>query len=256
MIFSKATNPDKESEAARPELVVPAWVILGVAAAMLGWGAAFGAWYGMTHSPGAFYLLFSDHFFLVNGVFQSSTLAAFLFYLHRRGWKPDDLRIGLGWVTSLSGVGLLLTTYAGFYALAYLSQFVIWILSPTPDGWVATLFVPRHVPVPTAGIHISWAVLIIFTALNAFYEEIVYMGYGFNLWAAKYGARTAVWLSILARLVVHMYQGTEHILPIGVWAVIFGLWYRYHRKLWPLILAHLLIDLISIGRLKVMYGGH
>lgn len=223
---------------------------------MLGWGAAFGAWYGMTHPPGSFYLLFSDHFFLVNGVFQSSALAAFLFYLHRRGWRPADFRIRMGALTTLSGLGLLAVTYGGFFGLAEFSRFIVHVLAPTPDGWIAALFIPRHVPVPPGAIHITWAVAIVSMVLNAFYEEIVYMGYGFNLWAAKYGARTAVLLSILARMVVHTYQGTEHILPIALWATIFGIWYRYHRALWPLILAHMLIDLISVGQLKAIYGSH
>jgi membrane protease YdiL (CAAX protease family) len=254
MIFKYANDPGADDAPIRPELIVPAWLILGVAGAMLGWGAAFGAWYGMTHPPGAFYLLFSDRVFLTNSVFQSAALGAFLFYLHRRGWKPADLGIRLGWITTLRGLELLVFTYGGFYALAKISQFVIWILAPTPDGWIASLFIPRHIPVPADGVHFGWIVMIGSVVLNAFYEEIVYMGYGFNLWAAKYGARTAVWLSILARLVVHTYQGTEHILFIGVWATIFGVWYRYHRAVWPLILAHLMIDLLSFGLLKFYHG--
>jgi membrane protease YdiL (CAAX protease family) len=229
MTFKYADDPLADDLLIHKELMVPAWVILGVAGAMLGWGAAFGAWFGLTHPPGSFYLLFSDHFFLINDVFQCTALAAFLFYLHRSGWKPADLRIRLGWWTTLSGIGLLICTRLGFYALAILSLFVVWLLAPTPDGWIASLFIPRHISIPNGGVQMSWAILIVSTVVNAFYEEIVYMGYGFNLWAAKYGARTAVWLSILARLVVHTYQGTEHLLPIALWAVIFGLWYRYHR---------------------------
>ena len=30
--------------------------------------------------------------------------------------------------------------------------------------------------------------------------------------------------------------------------------YRYHRTVWPLIVAHALIDLLSIGQLKFFYG--
>jgi len=254
MTFKYANDPGIDGAPVRPELIVPAWIILGVAGAMLGWGAAFGAWYGMTHPPGTFYLLFTDRVFLINDIFQGSALAAFLFYLHRQGWRPADFRIRIGIITTLSGLGLLVVTYGGFFALAEFSRFVVRMLAPTPDGWIAGLFIPRHVPIPHGAIHITWMVAIVSMVLNAFYEEIVYMGYGFNLWAAKYGPRTAVFLSILARMVVHTYQGTEHILPIALWAVIFGVWYRYHRALWPLILAHMLIDLVSVGQLKVIYG--
>ena len=80
----------------------------------------------------------------------------------------------------------------------------------------------EHRVFPPSGIHLAWITLLVGTVINAFYEEIIYMGYGFNLWAAKYGPRTAVLFSILARLSVHTYQGTEHLLPIGMWAVIFA----------------------------------
>ena len=256
MIFSSANKPGAEDDLIRPELIVPWWNILTITVAMLGTGAIFGAWYGFTHPPGAFYLLISDRFFLINGIFQSTALAAFLIFLHRRGWKSDDFRVRIGWITTLLGLELLVFTYGGFLAIAEISHFVVWILSPTPDGWVANIFVPRHVPIPRDGFHLSWVVLIIFTVLNAFFEELVYMGYGFNLWAAKYGPRMAVWFTVTARLLVHMYQGSEHLLPIAVWALIFGVWYRYHRQVWPLIVAHLMVDLLSVGLLKVMYGAH
>lgn len=254
MIFTYANDPGADDTPIRPELIVPWWKILAVTGVMLGLGATFGAWFGLTHPPGAFYLLISDRFFLLNGVFQSTLLATFLIYLHRRGWKPADFGIKMGVVTTLRGLELLVFTYGGFLAVAEISHFVIWILSPTPHGWIANLFVPRHVPVPAGGIQLSWVVMIVFTVVNAFFEELVYMGYGFNLWTAKYGPRAAVLLTIMVRLIVHTYQGTEHILPIAAWAVLFGVWYRYHRAVWPLILAHLMVDLISFGQLKVLYG--
>jgi membrane protease YdiL (CAAX protease family) len=183
-------------------------------------------------------------------------LAAFLLFLRRRGWRPADFRVRLGGYTSLRGLELLVFTYGGFLALAELSHFILWLLAATPYEAVARLFVPTHVPIPPAGVHLGWVVLSVSTVLNAFFEELVYMGYAFNLWAARYGARAAVLFTIFARLAVHTYQGTEHVLAIAVWAVLFGLWYRYHREVWPLILAHAAIDLISFGLIKVMHGGH
>jgi membrane protease YdiL (CAAX protease family) len=256
MIFPITNKPPLDDGPVRPELIVPWWKILAVIACMLGPGALFGAGYGLTHPPEAFYLLFSDRFFLINGIFQSVMLAGLLIFLHRRGWKPSDFRIRIGFITSLRGLELLVFTYGGFLALTEISRAFIWLLNPTPEGWIAKLFVPHQLLIPKDGLHLHWLILIVFTVLNAFYEEIVYMGYGFNLWATKYGLRAAVLFTVFLRLVVHTYQGTEHILPIAVWATIFGIWYRYHRAVWPLVLAHLMIDLISIGLLKILYGAH
>ncbi len=256
MLFWRTTKPVEDEVSVRPALVVPWWEIMGVSIVMLGFGIMFGAYLELTHPPGSFYLLISDHFFLLNGAFESAMLAAFLYFLHRRGWRPDDFRIQLGWITSLRGMELLVFTYGGLLAIAEVSRFMIWLLHPTPYGFLAQLFVPEHMKIPNDGFHMSWAIIFAATVVNAFYEELVYMGYGFNLWAAKYGPRTAVLFSVLARLAVHIYQGTEHVLPIATWAVIFGVWYRYHRSVWPLILAHLMVDLISFGQLKILYGAH
>lgn len=67
-------------------------------------------------------------------------------------------------------------------------------------------------------------------------------------------ARRRPFFTAFIRLIVHSYQGTEHILQIGFWSLLFGVWYRYQGKLWPLILAHFLIDLLSLSLFKIMFG--
>jgi hypothetical protein len=256
MIISRTTKPHEPDVSLRPELIVPWWEVLGVSLVLLGMGIILSAVYGLTHPAGSFYHLVSDRFFLTNCAFQSFMLAGFLLYIRKRGWKSDDLRIHVGWIGFFLGLELLVFTYGGFLAIAEISHFMIWLMGPTPYAFLAHLFVPAHVDIPKDGFHIHWLTIIVGTVINAYYEEIVYMAYGFNLWAAKYGPRTAVLFSILGRLSVHTYQGTEHILPIAVWAVLFGVWYRYRRTVWPLIVAHALVDLISIGQLKLWYGAH
>jgi membrane protease YdiL (CAAX protease family) len=250
VIIWRVKKPVEAEVSARPELIVPWWEIMAVAVPMLGVGILLSAYFDLTHPPGSFYLLISDRFFLFNAAFQSGMLSAFLLFLHWRGWRPEDLRIRIGWISTLRGLELLVFTYGGFWAVAQFSQFMLRVMGPTPYDFLAQLFIPEHRVFPPSGIHLAWITLLVGTVINAFYEEIIYMGYGFNLWAAKYGPRTAVLFSILARLSVHTYQGTEHLLPIGMWAVIFGVWYRYHRKLWHLIFAHLMLDMISMSLLK------
>jgi len=253
MIISRVPKPIESDVATRPELIVPWWEIMAVAVPMLGIGIVLSAYFDLTHPAGSFYLLFTDRIFLLNGAFQSSMLAAFLFFLHRHGWRPSDLRIRIGGIATLRGLELLFFTYLAFTAVAVFTYYLIKVLSPTPYAFIANLFIPQHQITPPNGIHLNEVIMLAGLAINAFYEEIIYMGYGFNLWAAKYGPRTAVLFSILARLAIHTYQGTEHLLPIAAWAILFGLWYRYHRKLWPLIFAHFMIDLITFTILEHKY---
>lgn len=254
MIISRVAKPVESEVSIRPELIVPWWEVLGVSLVMLGVGIVVSAVYGLTHPSGSFYLLFSDRLLLFNTGFQAAMLAGFLFYLRLRGWRPADLRIHPGWVATARALEVLILTYIGFWAVAEISQLVIALLKPAPYGFLAYLFVPSKVPVPTGGFQVHWFSIIIACVVNAYFEELVYMGYGFNLWAAKYGARTAVLFSILGRLSVHTYQGSGHILPIAVWAVLFGVWYRYHRNVWQLIFAHAMLDLFTFGKLKIYYG--
>jgi membrane protease YdiL (CAAX protease family) len=146
---------------------------------------------------------------------------------------------------------LLALTYVTLLAV----MFPVTLLAlVAPEGsWIHAL-IPHTLRLTPISVHLSWVTIVVFTVLNAFYEELVYMGYFFNQCAAKRNPEMAVVATVLLRLAVHTYQGTEHVLQIGVWSVVFGLWYRWGGKLWPLILAHIGIDVLSLGALKILCG--
>lgn len=254
MTENPPNSPPGNTPWLRPELVAPWWKIVNVLIVMLGVGIVSGAIYGIKHTSGDFYLMISDHYLVRDGFFQSSFLCGLLFFLKWRGWKPSDFRVHLGWLTSLHGIALFFLTCVGLliviksaFALAYLFQGTL------VEGFIR-IFLPINYGVPPGSIHLHWITIFSFVLLNAFYEEIVYMGYAFNQWAQKYGAWSAFFFTLAFRMGVHIYQGSEHILQIGIWSIIFGLWYKYQGKLWPLVLAHALIDLYSFGLLKLEFG--
>jgi membrane protease YdiL (CAAX protease family) len=61
----------------------------------------------------------------------------------------------------------------------------------------------------------------------------------------RYGMWTAVFISALIRMVLHTYQGAVGMACVFVIGVTFGLVYWKLRQLWPLIVAHILIDIIG-----------
>ncbi len=238
----------------RAELIAPWWKIIYVVGVMLGVGIILGAFYSARHESGSFYQRFSDYFFIKNAAFESGFLALFLFFLRYRGWKVSDFRIRIGWAASLSGVALFFLTTLLVYLVNHSTLTLARDLQSTALGRWVSLFTPAHPDLLPKSVPLHWATIFGFTLLNAYYEELVYMGYVFNQWAAKYGPFKAVLFTSLIRLIVHSYQGTEQLLPIGLWSLLFGFWYRYNGKLWPLVLAHFLIDLLSLSLFKMIFG--
>lgn len=132
-------------------------------------------------------------------------------------------------------------------------------------GWGATLFVGIGVPgiglylgaralsvntdVSPANLTAHWwttPVLIALAAMNGVLEEIVMVGYLFTRWAQA-GARvwTIVLVSAAVRGSYHLYQGFGGFVGNLIMGVIFGLFYVKTRRVWPLVIAHTLLDVAS-----------
>ncbi len=185
--------------------------------------------------------------------FESLLLAVFLFYLHWRGWKPADLRIGLGWFTTLEGLGLFLATQVVTSTFVFALLGVLFELQTTwrtfPD-YLMTL-TPHIEP---HSIHLSWPVIFISMVLNAFLEEIICMGYIFNELAARRGPVVALVATVFIRVACHTYQDPVHLAGIALLFTLYALFYYWARTLWPLIFAHLVLDIVSLSALKLYFG--
>ena len=60
---------------------------------------------------------------------------------------------------------------------------------------------------------------------------------------------TAVNVSTVVRLLYHVYQGPIGVITIVPMGLLFGFVYARTRQLWPLIFAHVLIDIIGLSAL-------
>jgi len=184
---------------------------------------------------------------------EGPILGLLLLYLKRRGWKPADLPIRPGWRSSAQGLRLIpamgianTVTVATGYGILYAAQtkygqFLPFLLSVSPH-------LKHH------SVHVSWLAVIAAMVLNGFFEEITCMGYAFNQFAAKRGPLFALILTVLLRMSCHTYQGPVHALGIGAAFTVSGLVYWRTRNLWPLIFAHMLIDMLSFGVIKFIFG--
>ncbi len=128
---------------------------------------------------------------------------------------------------------------------------------------------------------LSWSTVIVASVINPFYEEIFVCGYVISVLSA-HRARAAVALSrvtaegkvesvgieaaqptplavqaaslamavnvsAVIRLSYHLYQGVAGVLAIVPLGLLFGFWFARTRQLWPLIVAHAILDFVAFA---------
>ncbi|HEX8408883.1 MAG TPA: CPBP family intramembrane glutamic endopeptidase [Thermoanaerobaculia bacterium] len=155
------------------------------------------------------------------------TLAVLL--LRARGWKLSDFGLRVTMPQTIAGMLLLIGANFVISALYELVRF-----ATNTDPGVATTFQDK----------LTWPVLIALTLINPLYDELFLVAY--NVIAAKeHGAAFAITLSAAVRFLCHIEQGpitTVTILPLGL---LFAFVYWRWRLLWPLIVAHGVMDFMG-----------
>ncbi len=122
--------------------------------------------------------------------------------------------------------------------------------------------VARHLglnaEVEPSALHHSWwriPVLILAAFANGFAEEVVVVGYLITrLRQLGLGQAQAVWVSSLLRGTYHLYQGIGAGLGNVAMGLVFGaVWLRTGR-LWPLVIAHGIIDSVAFVGYVLLSG--
>lgn len=166
-----------------------------------------------------------------------------LYLLWRSGFGPS--RIGLGrcrWDADLLG-GLGLATVVGAPGLAL---------------YIAARTLGLNASVIPSGLSDTWwrvPMLVVAAFANGWAEEVIVVGYLLTR-LAQLGVRPGVALgcSALLRGGYHLYQGFGAGLGSLAMGVVFG--YVWHRtgRLWPLVIAHGLIDSVAFVGYALLTG--
>jgi hypothetical protein len=196
-------------------LVLAIWIGLGIIMRNIGGHLMPGA---QLHGE------FSDLGMIGLSIYECLVLALVFLYIGRiRGWPFASFGFQIS--LKLTGLGVLLFVPAKL-------MFVLrgMIVSPNTPGLLAG--------------QIALPIIIISSILTGIFEELMEVGYIIKV-TEKHGMWTAVVISALIRAVLHFYQGAAGMACVFVIGVTFGLVYWKLRKLWPLIVAHILIDIIG-----------
>jgi membrane protease YdiL (CAAX protease family) len=133
-----------------------------------------------------------------------------------------------------------------FGLLAFIAGALLaWALSPTLGR--------RLTEVIYTGRPALWIVGLA-SVLNAVFEEFIWLGFAVNVPGSRRLAPALAW-SVIPRCAVHLYQGWKGLFLVGP----LGLWYfRYYwrtGRLWPVIIAHALQDVVVLTILARRHAG-
>ncbi|HEX4295398.1 MAG TPA: CPBP family intramembrane glutamic endopeptidase [Rhizomicrobium sp.] len=186
---------------------------------------------GAHHSTGSLALLVVYELFLI------AVIAAFLGV---RGWTLE--KIGLVPSLTDSWIGVLL------YIAAQLAWFFVWNLTAAlaPD-------IARHIAAVSTGLvthGLSMIAVGAVSIVNPIFEETFEVGYVIAALRGRVSPVVCVNVSVALRLVCHLYQGTLGVLSVIPVGLIFAYWYVRTGRLWPLIVAHALLDFISLAAFR------
>ena len=155
-------------------------------------------------------------------------------FLRIRDWSLERIGFEVTLRQTIWGVGLL----AGVLGVQTLLQVSAPLLGFHPGAPAARF--------PAAAALDPGVVLIASVVQDAF-EEFFIAGYVITALAATRGPWAAVHVSTGLRVLCHVYQGPLGVLTMVPMGLIFGYLYVRTRKLWPLIVAHLLLDVIALA---------
>lgn len=159
---------------------------------------------------------------------------AFLaWFLYLRGWTIERFGLNVTIRTTMGGILLAAGTLALFVFVQVLGNLSL-------DMAAAERLYPKVSP------NLDLQLVFFASAVNGAYEEIFVAGYIITVLAGARGIWTAVNVSTGIRLMYHLYQGTIGIITIVPMGLLYGYLYVRTKQLWPLILAHILLDIIGL----------
>lgn len=156
-------------------------------------------------------------------------------FLRVRGWSLEKA----GLKVTLRGTGLGLGLAVATQAVFVVSQLIGQHLLPVDMNAAASIY-------PKAAKDLDLQLVILASVVNGVYEELFVAGYIITALAPVRGPWTAINVSTGMRLLYHLYQGPIGVLAIVPLGILWGWVYVRTRQLWPLVVAHIAIDVFGL----------
>lgn len=148
----------------------------------------------------------------------------------------DDLTVPFSGRDLLRGLGLAFWAYGAYYLAAVT---LVKIAGPSAGEQSRRSF---------DVFRTELTIFYLLTAIvNPFAEEFLVRGFlQTRLRQAGHGALGVVLASVALQASYHLYQGVVPCLSLGFSFLIFALYYQANRRLWPVVIAHLIMDVLAM----------
>ena len=158
---------------------------------------------------------------------------ALAFWVGRiRGWSLTNFGLRVSWKSTAAGGLLFIVTVVAIISCIVLTNIIVPGLRGSTEAGVKV-----------SGLTLPF--LILMALVNPIYEEM--LGTGYYIYALqRFGMFPAVLASAFFRTFLHAYKGIDAIVIVLPMGLIFGFCYWRWRQLWPLVFAHILVDIWSL----------
>lgn len=163
--------------------------------------------------------------------YEALLAVAFIPLLRVRGWTVQRVTAPLEARDILRAVALFIALYA------------LWLGVRAATSMVG---LPSDTARVKIMVSLPWLVILLASVANPVFEECLYLGYLFNA-MKQYGPLVAAFAAVCLRVAIHVYQGPGALAQNVVFAVIITAYYYKTRRLWPVIMAHGLMDMVALG---------
>ena len=185
---------------------------------------------------GASGMMFTDRRLVVTLLIEAILAAGMVRYLWNRGWRPADVAGIPEPQDILRGFGLWLAAVTA-YGVIFLGLYLI----------VPSFVAPIQKPQFTGSL--SPLMILVAALVNPIFEEFLWLAYAIPALGSRYGLRVACVISVALRVMVHAYQGRLALIAILPLGAIFTWYYVRSGRLWPVVVAHVVVDALGLSSL-------
>jgi membrane protease YdiL (CAAX protease family) len=160
--------------------------------------------------------------------------------LHRDSWSEFGLVNIRWWKDTLAVIGIMFCDYLLYYVTVFTLDHLF-----GPEFVDSSLLSLRQWRFPTPDGPVEKVMLVAFCMANGFSEEITMRGYLLPRLERLLGSTSKALLLTSAMFAsYHVYLGLGGILSSFMFGIVYGAYFCWQRRLWPLATAHTLCDLL------------
>ncbi|MEJ0035030.1 MAG: CPBP family intramembrane glutamic endopeptidase [Gammaproteobacteria bacterium] len=181
---------------------------------------------------------FNNEALLSNLTYEIFVLAWLGVFMKLRGWTFERLGFSISFRDTSIGVLLAIIVFCA-----------VWLIEQVLGSAAPSMLADaRRFDVISGELDV-WT-MVLSSVVDSVFEELFVCAYVIAALKEKRGAVLALNVSVALRVACHLYQGLYGVLIGGALGLVFGYWYLRSGRIWPLFIAHALLQFIELVMLS------